>query len=225
MTQEEKAKRFDEIFVKARKYYDEYKTRDNILYVEDMEDMFPEFKENESDDERIRKDCLKYLDWEYHRCSHDEDKIKIEKCIEWLEKRGEQKSTEWSEDDENKINSIKYLLHELDNHNFDNWFKSLKERVQPQQKQEWSEKDKQMSNIITSDVLKIRQKCGIGTDEWNIRSEALNWFKSIRPQSQWKPSEFDIRILEQVIDGTANPINYHATLHAVLEKLKKLREE
>ena len=46
-----------------------------------------------------------------------------------------------------------------------------------------------------------------------------------RPQFTWKPSESDVRILEQVIDGTANPINYHATLHAILEKLKKLREK
>ena len=32
LTIEEKTKRFDEALGKARRYYDEYKTRDNILY-------------------------------------------------------------------------------------------------------------------------------------------------------------------------------------------------
>ena len=41
----------------------------------------------ESEDERIRKDCIKYLNWEYQHCPLDEDKMKIEKCIVWLEKQ------------------------------------------------------------------------------------------------------------------------------------------
>ena len=61
--------------------------------------------------------------------------IAVAKCFEWNEQKStdnvEQKfnECEWSEEDENKINSIKYLLHELDNYNFDNWFKSIKDRV------------------------------------------------------------------------------------------------
>lgn len=34
----------------------------------------------------------------------------------------------WNEDDENKISSILYLLHELNNYNFDDWLKSFKYR-------------------------------------------------------------------------------------------------
>ena len=55
--------------------------------------IFPELAESE--DERIRKDCIKYLDWEYQHCPIDEDKMKIEKCIAWLEKQ-----TNQSEEDE-----------------------------------------------------------------------------------------------------------------------------
>lgn len=52
------------------------------------------------------------------------DAIKVDsKNIRFLINK-EQKH--WSEDDYNKIKSIKYLLHELDNHNFDDWFDSLK---------------------------------------------------------------------------------------------------
>lgn len=152
------------------------------------------------------------------------------------------------------------------------WLESLKDRVQPQPKQEWSEEDEsRMNNLchfleeygnqyygcltlqgtiswiksfrpqinITDEELaqakkdayndaldKIEYHSGEPTfdDGW----DAAIWYlkkRNAQPQSQWKPSESDIRILEQVIDGTANPINYHATLHAILEKLKKLREK
>lgn len=49
------------------------------------EEIFSEFEESE--DERIRKNCIKYLNWEYQHCPLDEDKMKIEKCIVWLEKQ------------------------------------------------------------------------------------------------------------------------------------------
>lgn len=59
--------------------------------IEKLEGFFPELKESE--DEKIRKDCIKYLNWEYQACSINEDKMKIEKCVSWLEKQGEQKPT------------------------------------------------------------------------------------------------------------------------------------
>ena len=32
---------------------------------------------------------MRYLDWEYQHCYSNEDKMRIEKCIAWLEKQGE----------------------------------------------------------------------------------------------------------------------------------------
>ena len=87
---EEKAKRFDEALGKARRYYDEYKTRDNILYVEDMEDMFPELKESE--DERIRKDMIETIKKESKDFPSSVIAEKSHTWIAWLEKQGEQKS-------------------------------------------------------------------------------------------------------------------------------------
>ena len=55
--------------------------------------LIPELKESE--DERIRKDCIKYLDWEYQHCYlSDKDKIKIKKCIAWLEKHSSSQTKE-----------------------------------------------------------------------------------------------------------------------------------
>lgn len=59
----------------------------HVLYEDDIVAIFPELAESE--DERIRKACIKYLDWEYTHCSRGEDKMKIEKCVSWLEKQGE----------------------------------------------------------------------------------------------------------------------------------------
>lgn len=63
-----------------------------------------------------------------------------------LEKQGKQKPY-WSEEDEKRLKSClnilqaKGLMGVTDTIN-SNWLKSLKERVQPQPKQEWSEEDK-----------------------------------------------------------------------------------
>ena len=103
---------------------------------------------------------------------------------------------------------------------------------QGKQKPEWSDEDEAMYYGVVDteqymlDVVYGRKEFDIGNE--SIKEECqkeLDWLKSLRPQSQWKPSESDIRILEQVIDGTVNPINYHATLYAILEQLKKLKEE
>ena len=94
---EDKARRYDEALRKARIYYDDYKTRDNILYVEDMEDMFPELKE--SDDEKIRKELLEQV---IYIVPNDDEvdsegntlptyQKRIDKYRAWLEKQGEQK--------------------------------------------------------------------------------------------------------------------------------------
>ena len=83
---EDKARRYDEALRKARIYYDDYKTRDNILYVEDMEDMFPELKEIE--DERTRKEIIRFIQMEV------EDEMVGNKWLAWLEKQGEYKSPE-----------------------------------------------------------------------------------------------------------------------------------
>ena len=84
---EEKAKRFDEALEKARRYYDEYVSRDNILYVEDMEDMFPELKESEGEDESIRKYLYSFIELNSGVNLPPEEAKKI---LAWLEKQGEQ---------------------------------------------------------------------------------------------------------------------------------------
>lgn len=116
----------------------------DMQYMEALRTLIPELKESE--DERIRQDCIKYLDWEYQHCSINEDKIKIEKCIAWLEKQGSQNlanSTKtckveqnhgWSEDDEDALRVVTNIFEQhgvklLCYPAFVHWLKTLPNRI------------------------------------------------------------------------------------------------
>ena len=102
-----------------------------------LEEVFPELKESE--DEKIRKAVIEMI--------HDTPSIECEEnynvckndILAWLEKQGEKKPTEWSEDDEKMLHTIiadfKGLKHDntstLESHFNEcmDWLKSLKERI------------------------------------------------------------------------------------------------
>ena len=71
----EKAKAYDEAIERAKKLYS------NGI----AEEIFPELKE--SDDERIRKNCIHFLELQKH---HHAATFEIEECIAWLKKQGKQ---------------------------------------------------------------------------------------------------------------------------------------
>ena len=85
MTQEEKAKRYDEALEKAKEYH-----KFSVSIPEDMamlESIFPELKESE--DEKIKQELI-----EYHKAQAFLDgkpNNKHVKFVAWLEKQGEQK--------------------------------------------------------------------------------------------------------------------------------------
>jgi len=90
MTQEEKAKAYDELLVKAKKIYNE---ENDVLIMHTIEDLFPKFKENE--DENFRKYILKCCE---ETISADDRGLELSmgttiKLKSWLEKQGEQPST------------------------------------------------------------------------------------------------------------------------------------
>ena len=98
MTQEQKAKAYDEALKVLHKY-----DGANIMFTQDLkEEMFPEIRESE--DERIRKKLISYFSavkgfstLEYNYGISNED------AIAWLEKQGKQKSAEWSEKEQQII--------------------------------------------------------------------------------------------------------------------------
>ena len=79
MTEQEKAKAYDDAIERAKKLYG-----DGIT-----EEIFPELKED--DDERIKKNCIHFLELQKQ---HHAATFEIEECIAWLEKQGKQSSSQ-----------------------------------------------------------------------------------------------------------------------------------
>ena len=78
----EKAKAYDEAIERAKKLYGN----------EIAEEIFHELKE--CDDERIKKNCIHFLELQKQ---HHAATFEIEECIDWLEKQGEQASSQNNE--------------------------------------------------------------------------------------------------------------------------------
>lgn len=124
----------------------------------------------------------------------------------------------WSEEDERKLNdAIDACKAQYGNMSYTaEWLKSLKCRVQPQLKQEWSGGDEaHLHSLITHLEQWIeRHPNTTGAD---IQGENIAWLKSLRPQNRWKPSEEQ---MEALVKECFAHSNYD--LCRLLEDLKKL---
>jgi hypothetical protein len=89
MTQEEKAKRYDEALERARKLQE---NSNGMILKKWLWNIFPELKENE--DERIRKALINYLITDEDNGVSKVGQIPIDNVITWLEKQGEQKTAD-----------------------------------------------------------------------------------------------------------------------------------
>lgn len=133
----------------------------------------------------------------------------------------------WSEEDENN------LYYWLDNNkSIGNdkyrWLLSLKDRVQPQPKQEWSEEDKKIIDRIESEFLALHRGDYKNIDFNNVDNlSVLNWVRKIKFLcflSHWKPSDEQMNTLEYYMHTLV--CNEHKEiLFGLYSCLKKLREE
>jgi len=210
----------------ARKLYNEAKANEYTLDMEDYESIFPELKENEDESwfKEIELMCLNF--------SNDTDYR--EKFFTWLKniKDRVQPKQEWSEEDERIFSNINLYIRKAGNYpHFDKenikeaikWLKSFKDRVLPQQKQEWSDEDNIMvENIRNSFGL----HCGQMTEALKEQYDKFfNKVKSLRPKSNWKPSDEQMRILDLAIRcGINRGTTEETTLVSLFNDLKKLRE-
>lgn len=116
-----------------------------------------------------------------------------------------QPKAEWSEEDESSLKELIHYFESLldclatEKRHAENrkWLKFLKS-LRPQSKQEWNNEDESILKTIIADVRFVQQKCGLETDEWNIRSEAIQWLKNLLerfnpPKQEWKEVELEFR--------------------------------
>lgn len=101
------------------------------------------------------------------------------------------------------------------------WLKLLKDRIAPQPKQEWSEKDEQMYEAVMYDLEKLK-----GDSSFPISSNAYEWlkdrFKSLRPQPHWKPSDAQMTSITCAVRKMKESACYDSELVSLFNDLKKL---
>jgi len=102
MTQEQKAKAHDESLERAKEYLNSPRT---CFDIEQLYNIFPELKESE--DERIRGAIMHFIS---HTPTVPKGIISKEQMLAWLEKQGQQKPVEWSEEDEQYLLVCKNAL-------------------------------------------------------------------------------------------------------------------
>ena len=159
--------------------------------------------------------------------------IAVAKCFE----QGEQKPAEWSKEDEAHIDSLLKRLEGICKPGAafistrfaisedKDWLKSLKGRVQPQPKQEWSEEDERIYQSIMDDTVQKNQLDGKQTD-WLRDIKYRHFSKS---QNRWKPSDEQMHYLSWIANVNLGDslveqeVSKH--LNELLEDLKKLRSE
>ena len=152
------------------------------------------------------------------------------------EKQCEQKSTGWSEKDEEHIESILKRLdgmckkgatftktHFAVDQDMD-WLKSLKGRVQPQPKQGRSEEDEKKIRALLSICDVYSTKFSFYPKENKDIENLKNWLKSIRPQNTWKPSNEQMELLREVQQALLGK-DCHNRFVDFMYELKRLREE
>ena len=132
------------------------------------------------------------------------EQYKVE--IDWLKSLRPQPKQEWSKDDE-KIKSLIISTltsmgtlnleryHHMNLDEVKNWLKSLKDRVQPQPKQEWSEEDEEFISILIERINQlyvVSEKLCKYEDRDRLNPKHKDWLiekiKSLKP-NHWKPSE------------------------------------
>ena len=140
----------------------------------------------------------------------------------------------WSEEDESILNGITNYLCSHDSCELEgfgkwyDWLKSLKDRVQPQPKQEWSENNEKMISLLIK-IFEVNHPNGyfkvnpIGTTNMEAIStkEIVEWLKSLKPH--WKPSEQNIKDLEWCADLVKDKmgVGFHR-LQVFIDELKQL---
>ena len=183
------------------------------------------------EDENMIEDTIQFIEkgWTDNGKSH---------LIPWLKslkgKLQPQPKQEWSKLDNRIEDCIGMCLTDISEKRFDDfktslkecldWLHSLKDRIWYQPTQEWSEEDKRLLGNILFDLEILRKSAGIEKDA-SLYQDEINWLKSLRPQSQWKPNNAQMASITCAVRKMKESACYDSELVSLLNDLKKLREE
>lgn len=253
---EEKAKRYDEAIARSSEMIKAMTNIGGVAKVDDIQYIFPELKESE--DERIRRVLREIvLQWKNGHQAWCSDDREIDTILAWLEKQCEQKpadskiidldelvieleetigtsphSRETIKDFFQKavqkyMNCLRIANGEIGRLFDENYL--LKEK-QGEQKSVWSEEDDKMLQYAIGHFERQKRNCIEGGGRKKAMQEFIDWLKSLRPQSQWKPSEELIKVRKEVYADILSAKGFdigtvNSELNRLEEELKKSREE
>ena len=231
-TKEQQEKDWDEI----KNWEEKHFNHDKHIEIISTNKVEPKFKVGDIITNKKSKDTVKivqilhdsycYSGWDGAATVHSDFSISEQDNWELVE----QKPT-WSEEDDKILNefieSLRYSNGNGYNKQID-WLKSLKDRIQPQLKQEWSKEDGEMVETLNEyvknlDILFSEIKIGdkdILSNEF--REKVQHWLKSFKERYTWKPSDEQMKFLWKYAEQN----NYDGRILGTLyNDLKKLREE
>ncbi len=177
-------------------------------FISDLQDLFPELKENE--DERIRKKLISFVqNWTKKTCDYKQpphilwtsDKEECAKILAWLEKQGG--SYTKKDVDDAYVEGMAFAKDELEK--------------QGEQRPAWSEEDEERLQSCLN-ILQAKGFMGV-SDTIDTK-----WLKSIRPQTTWKPSDEQMKLLREVQQALLGKDCHNRFVNFMYE-LKRLREE
>ena len=193
--------------------------------------VFPELKESE--DDKIRKEIIQSI--QDNMCV-----IHKGKCIAWLEKQGEQKPADKNEPKFKVGDIIKYIgeIEEFSKENhtikkiLDDCYLTIDDMYIPfrfencyilvNQNSSWSEEDEEMKRTIISNIFILKQMY-TQPDKQTDYNRMIEWLKSFKPQTHWKPSEQNIKDLEWCADLVKDKmgVGFHR-LQVFIDEIKNL---
>ena len=172
------------------------------------------------EDDRMLEELLNYCDTSIqYNGIESQQAIKWKKRKEWLKslKDRVQPQPQWSEEDIMRIDNLIAIIENRGYPDYVEYLEKLKDRVQPQPKQEWSEEDEKKRLTINKAIWEYTGEDGVTQGE---AATLIHWLKSLRPQSQWKPSDEQMDALWNVYRGGKEQAEL-ATLYNDLKKLKE----
>ena len=151
-----------------------------------------------------------------------------QETIEWLKQLPKVSvNSEWSEEDEYRIRQIERIAQQAGctqklQEEIHDWLKSLR----PQQRQEWSEEEKEILDSILSHYVLIDKPIdanGIPKEKYISLIKSLRFDTYKNCNSHWKPSEEQMDALHRCVDYLhGEGSGYFDPINSLYEQLKKL---
>ena len=257
------------------KAYDEVREKIAIRFGSNVaEEIFSEYEESE--DERIRKNCIHFLELQKQ---HHAATFEIEECIDWLEKKGEQKPADkiqlgkkykciasprysafvkgeiYKPEDKflcSLMNFCSDCFEPIEDGEKKSADKAESNLLTVERAKEmspfmrsgfeneyaaWSEEDektwKELIEEVKDQLDSVPSPDCMGKEDEKVLKQLtrwLDWLKSLKDRHTWKPTEEQMKILNEVLNFAANHESPYwndyifGTLNNLIRQLKKLKE-